>query len=134
MFVTLFHGQSAIARGFSINKQFWTKYLKTSSLIALKIEDHMSSNGQSPHSIETWKDMLENAKDTSRCYKEKLLEQRKEKGGGQKALKGKVIDDEIKAVKTNWWILLAEVVVRTCEAVALALKIDKENNFSLLFA
>ena len=80
------------------------------------IEDHMSSNGQFPQGIETWKDMLENTKDASRSYKEAPLEQRKEKEDSQKALKRKI----------------AEVEVLTCKADALAPKAEEENSFSLL--
>ena len=78
----------------------------------------MSSNGQSPHRTETWKDMLENAKDASRSYKEAPLEQRKEKEDSQKELKRKI----------------AEVEVLTCKADALALKTEEENSFCLLSA
>ena len=49
MFLILFHGQSEVERGFSVNKQLLVENLKTKSLVAFqRIEGHMNFSELSP--------------------------------------------------------------------------------------
>ena len=133
MIFTLSHGQSSIERGFSFNKQILVENLKERSLITLcRIEDHMTSCGESPHEIQITRDMLQHVKQANHRYKEELLHQRKEKENDQKLLKRKIIDDEIKAIKTKRHILQSEVETLSSEADLLALKAEKRSNFDYL--
>lgn len=133
MIFTLSHGQSAIERGFSVNKQLLVENLKERSLIALRrIEDHMTSCGESPHEMQITRDMLQHVKQANRRYKEELLNQRKEKENDQKSLKRKIVDDEIKTIKTKRRILQSEIETLLSEADILALKAEKHSNFEYL--
>ena len=74
---TLSHAQSSIERGFSINKEHLVENLQEESLIALRIvNDHMLANNLTPSNIQISKAVLENAKASNRCYKNKLQERR----------------------------------------------------------
>ena len=73
----LWHGQSSIERGFSINKQLLVENLKEKSPIALRlIEDHLSSFEETPESIKINREMLQHVKMASSPYREDLQSQR----------------------------------------------------------
>ena len=105
---TLSHGQSSVARGFTVEKQFSVKNLKEKSLITLRrVADHMSASEETPKEIQITTDMLHYVRDASRKYKEDLCQQRQEKENERKPLKRKTVDDEIKQMKEK--ILQGEI-------------------------
>lgn len=79
MILVLFHGQSAVERGFSVNKQLLVENLKTKSLVALqRIEDHTSVSESSPATIKVSTAMVKSVKEAYRRYQNELENKKKE--------------------------------------------------------
>ena len=66
--------------------------------------------------------MLRHTKSTSQRYRDSLERQRNEREEGQKNLKRKIHDDEIKAVRQKRRLLQAEIQDLTQEVDKLAIK------------
>ena len=133
MVLILYHGQSSVERGFSINKQLLVENQKTKSLVALRrIEDHMKYSEASPETIEISNAMIKNVKDAHNHYKIELEKQREEKLETQQLLKRKIVDDELKVVKAKQFKLINEIDVLRVDADLLALKAEKLQNFDYL--
>ena len=81
MFLILFHGQSEVERGSSVNKQLLVENFKPKSLIALrKIEDHVNFLELCPETIKISNELIKNVKEAHRRYREtKKTESEKEK-------------------------------------------------------
>ena len=100
MFLILHHGQSAIERGFNINKQLLVENLKPESLVALgRIEDRMRYSEQSPETIKVPNKIIQSVKEAHSSYQSELAKHRTEKEDTQKSIKRKIVTAEIKAVK-----------------------------------
>ena len=80
MFLILFHGQSEVERGFSVNKQLLFENLKTKSLVGFRrIEDHMNFSELSPENIKVSNESDKSVEEVYRCYQDELEKQRKVK-------------------------------------------------------
>lgn len=78
LILTLSHGQAAVERLFSINKNVISQNMKPETIVARKtIQDHMISNKLKPESIELSKDLLKSAKSAAQKWKLALEEQKK---------------------------------------------------------
>ena len=78
MFLILFHGQSEVERGFSVNKQLLFENLKTKSLVGFRrIEDHMNFSELSPENIKVSNESDKSVEEVYRCYQDELEKQRK---------------------------------------------------------
>ena len=65
IFLILFHGQSEVESGFSVNKQLFAENLKTKSLVALRrIEDHMNCSELNPETIKIFNELMKSVKET----------------------------------------------------------------------
>lgn len=94
MFLVLYHGQSAIERGFSVNKQLLVENLKPQSLVALRtIEDHMRYSELTPENIKIPSKMIQCAKQAHSCYTSELKKKREEKEKKESSLKRKIVTD-----------------------------------------
>ena len=88
MFLILYHGQSAIERGFNINKQLLVENLKPKSLVALgRIEDRMRYSEQSPETIKVPNKIIQSVKEAHSGYQSEPAKQRTEKEDTQKLIK-----------------------------------------------
>ena len=80
MFLVLYHGQSAIERGFSINKQLLVEDLKPESLVVLQtVEDHMRYLELSLEIIRIPNKMIQYVKQAHSRYQSELSKQRTER-------------------------------------------------------
>ena len=89
MFLILFHGQSEVEIGFSVNKQLLVETSKQNLwLLALRrIENHTNFSKLSLKNIKISNELIKSVKDTHRCYQDELEKQRKIKQESHKSLK-----------------------------------------------
>ena len=81
----MFHGQSEVERGFSVNKKLLAENLKTKSLVALRrIKDHMNFLELSPESIKISSELIRSVTEAHRRYQDELQKQRRVKTESQK--------------------------------------------------
>ena len=96
----LFHGQSAIERGFKLNADVSTQNQSKESLIALRIiKDHMQSKNVTATTIPITRDMLKSVKAARMRYTEYQESKRNEKQETEVNLKRKIICEEISDVQ-----------------------------------
>ena len=75
----LCHGQSAVERGFSINKELLVDNLQEKSLVSQKmVYDHIKSNKITIHGYELPSDLLKSCKLSNRCYNAALEDAKKQ--------------------------------------------------------
>ena len=133
MFLILYHGQSALERGFSINKQLLVENLKPESLVALgRIEDRMRYSEQSPETIKVPNKIIQSVKEAHSGYQSEPAKQRTEKEDTQKLIKWKIVTAEIKAVKKKGLKLANEISVLGGDADLLVTKAEKLLKFEFL--
>ena len=133
MFLILYHGQSAIERGFNINKQLLVENLKPESLVALgRIEDRMRYSEQSPETIKVPNKIIQSVKEAHSGYQSELAKHRTEKEDTQKSIKRKIVIAEIKAVKKKGLKLANEISVLGGDADLLVTKAEKLLKFEFL--
>ena len=81
----MFHGQSEVERGFSVNKKLLVENLKTKSLVALRrIEDDTNFSELSPENIKIFSELIRSVTEAHRRYQDELQKQRKVKTESQK--------------------------------------------------
>ena len=96
----LSHGQSAVERGFSINKELLVENLQEKSLVSQRmVYDHISTNKINIHEYELPSDLLKSYKLSNRRYNADLEETKKQEKIGTVARKRKLIDEDIQVAK-----------------------------------
>ena len=74
----LFHCQSEVERGFSVNKQLLVDNIKIKSLVVLRrIEDHMNFSELNPETIKISNELVKSVKEADSRYQDELEKQRK---------------------------------------------------------
>ena len=92
----LSHGQSAVERGFSINKELLVENLQEKSLVSQRmVYDHINSNKINIHEYELPSDLLKSCKLSNPRYNAALEETKKREKIGTVARKRKLIDEDI---------------------------------------
>ena len=92
----LSHGQSAVERGFSINKELLVENLQEKSLVSQRmVYDHINSNKINIHEYELPSDLLKSCKLSNRRYNAALEETKEQEKIGTVARKRKLIDEDI---------------------------------------
>ena len=87
MFLILFHGQSKIERGFSVNKHLLVKNLKAKSLVALwRIKCRKNIPELSPETIKISNELIKSVKEADRRYQNEPGKLKKQKQESQKSL------------------------------------------------
>ena len=128
MFLMLFHGQSKIERGFSVNKQLLVKNLKGKSLVALwGIKCRKNISELSPETIK-----ISSVKEADRLCQYELGKLKKQKQESQKSLKLKVFADGINALKEKRVKLISEIEILCVGANLLDVKAEKLHDFRYL--
>ena len=73
----LFHCQSEVERGFSVNKQLLVDNIKIKSLVVLRrIEDHMNFSELNPETIKISNELVTSVKEADSRYQDELETQR----------------------------------------------------------
>ena len=92
----LSHGQSAVERGFSINKELLVENLQEKSLVSQRmVYDHTNSNKINIHEYKLPSDLLKSCKLSNRRYNAALEETKEQEKIGTVARKRKLIDEDI---------------------------------------
>ena len=92
----LSHGQSAVERGFSINKELLVENLQEKSLVSQRmVYDHTNSNKINIHEYELPSDLLKSCKLSNPRYNAALEETKKREKIGTVARKRKSINEDI---------------------------------------
>ena len=133
MFLMLFHGQSKIERGFSVNKQLLVKNLKGKSLVALwGIKCRKNISELSPETIKISSEWIKSVKEADRLCQYELGKLKKQKQESQKSLKLKVFADGINALKEKRVKLISEIEILCVGANLLDVKAEKLHDFRYL--
>ena len=98
LLLTLSHGQAAVERGFSVNKEVLAPNLKAVSLTALHLIHDTISEGQIGDYITT-DELLTSCSHASNRYRMYLMERKKEDQEPEKIRKRKALQEELIAAK-----------------------------------
>ena len=107
----MFHGQSAVERGFNTNADMVAdNYQSDHSLKALRIvHDHMRSYEVGPRDMKINKELLQPVGKLRRRYQEYLEKQKKQKKQTEKDLKRKIVGEEIQDIQKKRKFLTATI-------------------------
>ena len=129
----LFHGQSAVERGFSSNDGFTVENQLESSLVTLRMtHDHMRAKDVAPHNFKISKDLRKSVSDARRRQLTVSKQKNEEKTVTEKQRKRKFIGDEIHEVEKKKMFLLTAIKDLQNDADKYALDAAKEMDFKLL--
>ena len=122
----LSHGQNAVERGFSINKELLVENLQAKSLVSQRmVYDHINSNKINIHEYQLPSDLLKSCKLSNRRDNAALEETKKQEKIGTVARKRKLINEDIQVAKKK------KDKVTKCTEV-LKTDADKFSNLDLL--
>ena len=100
--LTLSHGQADIERGFSQNKTVLQQNIKEDSISSKRIiKDHMLANKLQPHSIEITNELRKSVRAARTRYAVYLEEEKKKNESLKTESAKKIIDREIKEVRSK---------------------------------
>ena len=126
----MFHGQSAVERGFNANKDFIADNQGDTSLISLRmIHDHMRAKDVSPHNFKINGELRKSVGAARRRYQEASEEKKAENAVSEKELKRKVITEEIDEVQKKKRFLESAVENLQKDADKLAMDAATEKDF-----
>ena len=96
----LSHGQSAVERGFSINKELLVENLQEKSLVSQRmVYNHINSNKINIHEYKLPRDPLKSCKLSNHCFNDALEETKKQGKIDMVARKQKLIDKDSQVAK-----------------------------------
>ena len=128
----LSHGQSAVERGFSINKELLVENLQEKSLVSQRmVYDHISTNKINIHEYELPSDVLKSYKLSNRRYNADLEETKKQEKIGTVARKRKLIDEDIQVAKKKKDEVTKCIEVLKTDADKLSIEAEERANLDL---
>ena len=96
----LSHGQSAVERGFSANKEYIKENQYENCLVSLRIiHSHLTSKTFTASSITITADMIKSVRSTQLRFEQFQLETFKEKMATEKKLKRKIVTNKLEQVE-----------------------------------
>ena len=129
----LSHGQSAIERGFSVNKNILVENLEEKGLISQRIIiDHMRAKDLKPTTIPVTKDLLVAVKNSHRKYTEDLAEKKKQELKNKSNEELESINNEISALNKKKVLLENTIEELNKDSVEMAFEAEKQSKFELL--
>ena len=129
----LSYGQSAVERGFSINKELLVDNLQGKSLVSQRmVYDHIKSNKITIHGYELPSDLLKSCKLSNRRYNAALEDAKKQEKVDMVARKRKLIDEEIQVVKKKKDEVTKCIEVLKTDADKLSIEAEEKRNLDLL--
>ena len=127
------HGQSAIERGFSVNKNILVKNLEEKGLISQRIVlDHLRANKCKPNTVSLTKDLLVAAKNAHRKYTEDLVEKKKQELKNKTNKQLETVNDEIFALNQKKTLLENTIVEPNKDSDEMAFEAEKQSKLELL--
>ena len=128
----MFHGESAVERGFNTNADVVADNQSDHSLMALRMmHDHLRSYEVGPHDIKINKELCQSVGKSRQRYQEFLEEQKKQKKQTEKDLNRKIVGEEIKDIQKKRF-LTATIEDLIKDADKYALDAAKKKDFQLL--
>ena len=129
----LSHGQSAVERGFSVNKELLLENLQEKSLVSQRVVyDHINSNNIKISEYELSNDLLKNCKLANRRYNTALEEARKQEKVDTVARKRKLIDEDIQVAKKKKDEITKCIEILKTDADNLSIEAEEKANLALL--
>ena len=129
----LFHGQSAVERGFNTNDAFTVVNQSEFSLVALRmIHDHMRAKDVAPHSMKITTELRKSVGDAWRHSDAFSKQNREKKTVTEREKKRKLVADEIQEVQEKRKCLLTAVKGLSKDADKAALNAGAKKDFQLL--
>ena len=127
------HGQSAVERGFSMNKEYIKENRSENCLVSLRIiHNHLTSKKVTASSIIITADMIKSTRSARLRYEQFQLETSKEKKATEKQLKRRIITNELEQVKQKKSRLEESVCELVKDAHKLSLDAEEKNYLMLL--
>ena len=133
MLLTMFHGQAAVERGYSVNNDLLVENMKERTVIALRtVYDGVRGTGQHFSEVPFTPRLKRRVKAARMWYQQYLEEQKKATLDDQKTRKRKAIQDDMQAVERKKKLVKESMEAMTKEADELAKKAEKKQDFTLL--
>ena len=106
--------------------------MKPESLIAQRcIKDFMLANNYSAHTVPITKNLMDNIKSSSKCYKAYLEEQRQSKKKTEQSKKMLDLDEELLSLNIDMKSLKDAIIEYQNEADKFAIEAEQKKNFEL---
>ena len=129
----LSHGQSAVERGFSINKELLVENLQAKSLVSQRmVYDHINSNKINIHEYQLPSDLLKSCKLSNRRDNAALEETKKQEKIGTVARKRKLINEDIQVAKKKKDKVTKCTEVLKTDADKFSIEAEERANLDLL--
>ncbi|KAK1906949.1 hypothetical protein KUDE01_009345 [Dissostichus eleginoides] len=126
---TLSHGQAAVERGYSVNKDMLVENLQEKTLIAMRLV-HDAMAGHTDGALP--KDLKQHCRGARTRYEMYLEDQKKLREQTTKEKKRKELSQEIQKVKTKRQKVMTSTETMEKEAHEMAVMAEKKHNFTLL--
>ena len=129
----LSHDQSAVQRGFSINRELLVEKLQEKLLVSQRMTyNHINSNKINIHEYELTSDLLKSCKLSNRRYSAAQEETKKQEKTGTVARKRKLIDEDIQAAKKKTDEVTKCIEVLKTEADKLSIEAEERAILDIL--
>ena len=129
----LSHGQAAVERGFSVNRQVEADNMTGQTLIARRLVcDHVNACGGVMNVDVTSKQLLISCSSARHKYFAHLEDEKKKHGNDERNRKRKCIEDEVDSLRKKKVAYEKDVESLTTDADNLAVKAEKEANVTLI--
>ncbi|CAM4635460.1 unnamed protein product [Leuciscus chuanchicus] len=128
--LTLSHGQAAVERGYSVNKDMLVENLKERSLIALRLVQDAMAERAVDEALP--KDLIQHCKGARMRYMQYLEDEKKNKEQTANEKKRKELHQDIENVKAKQRRIMKSSEMMQKEADEMAMKAEKKQDFTLL--
>lgn len=130
---TLSHSQSAVERGFSINKELLIENLQEKSIVSQRVVyDHLQSSNVDLHEYQLSNGLLKSCKAARQRYGTHLEDQKRKVNEDKKSNKRKSITDEINNVKNHKKRLISSINALNTDIEKLCYKAEESENMDFL--
>ena len=130
---TLSHSQSAVERGFSINKELLIENLQEKSIVSQRVVyDHLQSFSVDLHEYQMSNGLLKSCKAARQRYGTHLEDQKRKVNDDKKSNKRKLITDEINNVKDHKKRLISSIDALNTDIEKLCYKAEESENMDFL--
>ena len=126
----LIHGQSAVKRGVSANKEYIKEKHSENCLVSLRIiQNHLTTKKVTASSITITADMIKFVRSARLRYEQFQFETSKEKKATEKQLERKIVTNELEQVKQKKIRLQESVCELVRDADKLSLDTEEKNDY-----
>lgn len=128
--LTLFHGQAAVERGYSVNEDMLVENLKERTLVALRlVQDAMAGHAKDEPLP---KDLIQHCKAARKRYVQYLEDEKKKQDQTANEKKRKDLHHEMTYVKAKQQRIMQSIETMQKEADETAVRAENKQDFTLL--